>query len=44
VLRETEVSVLYDGGNNVGMLAMYHATRGAIANAATWFRYRRGHK
>ena len=35
VLRETEVSVLYDGGNNVGMLAMYHATRGAIAKAAT---------
>src|ERR1700745_2579657 len=29
VLRETEVSVFYDGGNNVGMLAMYHATRGA---------------
>jgi len=23
VLRETEVSVLYDGGNNVGMLVMY---------------------
>jgi LDH2 family malate/lactate/ureidoglycolate dehydrogenase len=35
VLRDTEVSVLYDGGNNVGMLAMYHATRGAIAKAAT---------
>ena len=35
VLRETEVSALYDGGNNVGMLAMYHATRGAIAKAAT---------
>jgi LDH2 family malate/lactate/ureidoglycolate dehydrogenase len=35
VLRETEVSVLYDGGNNVGMLAMYHASRGAIAKAAT---------
>ena len=35
VLRETEMSVLYDGGNNVGMLAMYHATRGAIAKAAT---------
>jgi LDH2 family malate/lactate/ureidoglycolate dehydrogenase len=33
VLRETEVSTLYDGGNNVGMLAMYHATRGAIAKA-----------
>jgi len=23
VLRETEVSVIYDGGNNVGMLAIY---------------------
>jgi LDH2 family malate/lactate/ureidoglycolate dehydrogenase len=34
VIRETEVSVLYDGGNNVGMLAMYHATRSAIAKAA----------
>src|SRR6516165_9682571 len=33
VLRETEVSVLYDGGNNVGMLAMYHAARAAIAKA-----------
>ena len=31
VIRETEVSTLYDGGNNVGMLAMYHATRAAIA-------------
>jgi LDH2 family malate/lactate/ureidoglycolate dehydrogenase len=35
VLRETEVSVLCDGGNNVGMLAMYHAARAAIAKAAT---------
>ena len=34
ILRETEVSVLYDGGNNVGMLAMYHAARAAIAKAA----------
>ncbi|HEV7994684.1 MAG TPA: Ldh family oxidoreductase [Stellaceae bacterium] len=34
VIRETEVSVLYDGGNNVGMLALYHATRAAIAKAA----------
>jgi LDH2 family malate/lactate/ureidoglycolate dehydrogenase len=33
VVRETEVSALYDGGNNVGMLAMYHATRAAIAKA-----------
>jgi len=35
VLRENEVSVVYDGGNNVGMLVMYHAARGAIAKAAT---------
>ena len=35
VLRETEVSVLYDGGNNVGMLVMYRAARAAIAKAAT---------
>jgi LDH2 family malate/lactate/ureidoglycolate dehydrogenase len=33
VIRETEVSALYDGGNNVGMLAMYHATRAAIEKA-----------
>src|SRR4051812_89010 len=32
-LRETDVSVLYDGGNNVGMLAMYRATEAAIAKA-----------
>src|ERR1051326_8549671 len=25
VLRETEVSALFDGGNNVGMLAMYRS-------------------
>jgi L-2-hydroxycarboxylate dehydrogenase (NAD+) len=30
VLRETEVSTLYDGGNNVGMLVMYHTTRAVI--------------
>lgn len=34
VLRETEVSTLYDGGNNVGMLIMYHAARAAIDKAA----------
>ena len=33
VLRETEVSALIDGGNNVGMLALYHATRIAIDKA-----------
>ena len=35
VLRETEVSALYGGGNNVGMLALYHAARATIAKAAT---------
>src|SRR6516162_6222552 len=34
VLRESEISTLYDGGNNVGMLAMYHAARAAIDKAA----------
>ncbi len=34
VIRETEVSVLFDGGNNVGMLAMYHAAKAAIVKAA----------
>jgi LDH2 family malate/lactate/ureidoglycolate dehydrogenase len=34
VLRETELSTLYDGGNNVGMLIMYHAARAAIDKAA----------
>jgi L-2-hydroxycarboxylate dehydrogenase (NAD+) len=33
VLRETDISTLYDGGNNVGMLALYHATQGAIEKA-----------
>jgi L-2-hydroxycarboxylate dehydrogenase (NAD+) len=32
-LHETDVSVLYDGGNNVGMVTMYHATQAAIAKA-----------
>jgi LDH2 family malate/lactate/ureidoglycolate dehydrogenase len=32
-LRETSVSVLFDGGNNNGMLAMYQATRAAIERA-----------
>ena len=35
LLRETDVSALYDGGNNVGMVAMCHAARAAIAKAAT---------
>src|SRR5204863_7281786 len=34
VLRETEISTLYDGGNNVGMLVMYYAARAAIEKAA----------
>ncbi len=34
MLCETEVSVLFDGGNNVGILAMYYAARAAIAKAA----------
>lgn len=34
VIRETAVSALYDGGNNVGMLAMHEAARAAIAKAA----------
>ena len=34
IVHETEVSALYDGGNNVGMLAMYHAANAAIAKAA----------
>jgi LDH2 family malate/lactate/ureidoglycolate dehydrogenase len=35
VLRETPVSVLFDGGNQVGMLALYHVTKAAIAKAKT---------
>src|SRR5262245_22588045 len=35
VLRETEVSTLYDGGNNVGMLVMHHAARAVIEKAQT---------
>jgi L-2-hydroxycarboxylate dehydrogenase (NAD+) len=34
VMHETEVSALYDGGNNVGMVAMYHAANATIAKAA----------
>jgi LDH2 family malate/lactate/ureidoglycolate dehydrogenase len=33
VAYETPLSTLYDGGNNVGMLTMYHATKAAIAKA-----------
>src|SRR6185503_19912235 len=31
VLRETGVSLAFDGGNNVGMLALFHAARATIA-------------
>jgi LDH2 family malate/lactate/ureidoglycolate dehydrogenase len=33
VLKETGVSVLFDGGNQSGMLAMYRATRAAMERA-----------
>jgi LDH2 family malate/lactate/ureidoglycolate dehydrogenase len=33
VVKETSVSVLYDGGNQSGMIGMYHATRAVIARA-----------
>jgi LDH2 family malate/lactate/ureidoglycolate dehydrogenase len=33
LLRETEVSALYDGGNNNGMLALYHVAKATIAKA-----------
>ncbi|MGO8917269.1 MAG: Ldh family oxidoreductase [Stellaceae bacterium] len=33
VLHETQISTLFDGGNNVGMLALHHATEAAIAKA-----------
>ncbi|MGE5201232.1 MAG: Ldh family oxidoreductase [Acidobacteriota bacterium] len=33
VLRETAVSIQFDGGNQVGMLAVYRATEAAIAKA-----------
>src|SRR5881392_2023555 len=34
VLRETDVSIAFDGGNNVGMLALFYATEAAIKKAA----------
>ncbi len=33
VIRETPNSVLYDGGNNSGMVTMHHATQAVIAKA-----------
>src|SRR5215510_10543241 len=34
VLRETEVSLAFDGGNNVGMLALFHAAEATIKKTA----------
>jgi L-2-hydroxycarboxylate dehydrogenase (NAD+) len=34
VRRETDVSLAFDGGNNVGMLALYHAAQAAIKKSA----------
>jgi LDH2 family malate/lactate/ureidoglycolate dehydrogenase len=34
VLRETDVSLAFDGGNNVGMLALYYAAEATISKAA----------
>ena len=34
VVRETGVSLAFDGGNNVGMLALYHAAQATIEKAA----------
>src|SRR5437868_3571567 len=35
VLRETEVSLAFDGGNNVGMLALFHAAQATIKKSGT---------
>ena len=35
VLRETEVSLAFDGGNNVGMLALFHAVQATIKKTAS---------
>jgi L-2-hydroxycarboxylate dehydrogenase (NAD+) len=35
VLRETDISLALDGGNNVGMLALFHAAEATIKKAAT---------
>jgi LDH2 family malate/lactate/ureidoglycolate dehydrogenase len=34
VLRETDVSLTFDGGNNVGMLALFHAAQATIKKGA----------
>lgn len=33
-LRETDISIAFDGGNNVGMLALYHAAEATIRKCA----------
>src|SRR5213083_845525 len=33
VIKDTTVSVLFDGGNQSGMIGMYHATRAVIERA-----------
>ena len=35
VLRESSISLAFDGGNNVGMLALYHAAEATIGKAAS---------
>jgi LDH2 family malate/lactate/ureidoglycolate dehydrogenase len=35
VLRETEISLALDAGNNVGMLALYHAAKATIEKASS---------
>src|SRR6202521_5691075 len=35
VLRETAVSLAFDGGNNLGMLALFHAAEATIKKAAS---------
>src|SRR6266705_4188166 len=37
VLRETEVSLAFDGGNNVGMLALFHAAQATIKKTVYLF-------
>jgi LDH2 family malate/lactate/ureidoglycolate dehydrogenase len=34
VLHETDVSIAFDGGNNVGMLALFHAAQATIKKAS----------
>jgi len=34
VLRETDVSIAFDGGNNIGMLSLFYAAEATISKAA----------